>query len=53
MGIHIRFQWAKKGRLVAHFCVYTNILDAVVEMDVLGIECESLDFTEVAKYRFQ
>ena len=36
-----------------HFCTYANIQDAPTEVDVQGLECKSLDLTEVAKYRFQ
>ena len=43
----------EKGRLFTHFCMYTNIVDTPIEMDVLGLECGSLDFNELAQYRFQ
>jgi hypothetical protein len=43
----------KNGRFDKHVCMYTNILGALIETDILGFECGSLDFTEVARYRFQ
>jgi hypothetical protein len=52
IDILTRFQRAKKDRLVTHFSMYTNILNAPTEMDFLGLQRESMDFTEVAQYRF-
>jgi hypothetical protein len=45
-----KVQWANTGRFDTRVCTYIHVLDTRNEIDVQGLECERLDFTEVAQY---